>query len=100
MSSSSLVGLPTIFGPCLVFFLSLCIRILNSVQESEETEIDTSDIPGQQRVVYLVSLLTSVTGSIKILVAETIFGDVETENVYLMGLMVMNKQTKSNYQFT
>ena len=91
-SSSSLVGLPAILGPCFVFFLSLCIRLINSVKEGEETEIDTSDIPGQRRVVYLVSLLTTVTLSIKILVAETIFGDVETESVYLMGLMVMNKQ--------
>ena len=69
----------------------MCIRIINSVKESEETEIDTSDIPGQRRVVYLVSLLTALTLSIKLLVAETLFGDVdvETENTYLAGLMVM-----------
>ena len=59
------------------------------MKESEETEIDTSDIPGQRRVVYLVSLLTALTLSIKLLVAETVFGDVETENTYLAGLMVM-----------
>ena len=59
------------------------------MKEAEETEIDTSDIPGQRRVVYLVSLLTALTLSIKLLVAETVFGDVETENVYLTGLMVM-----------
>lgn len=61
------------------------------MKESEETEIDTSDIPGQRRVVYLVSLLTALTLSIKLLVAETLFGDVdvETENTYLAGLMVM-----------
>ena len=59
------------------------------MKEAEETEIDTSDIPGQRRVVYLVSLLTALTLSIKLLVAETVFGDVETENTYLTGLMVM-----------
>ena len=61
------------------------------MKESEETEIDTSDIPGQRRVVYLVSILTALTLSIKLLVAETLFGDVdvETENTYLAGLMVM-----------
>ena len=59
------------------------------MKESEETEIDTSDIPGQRRVVYLVSLLTALTLSIKLLVAETLFGDVETANTYLAGLMVM-----------
>ena len=61
------------------------------MKEAEETEIDTSDIPGQRRVVYLVSLLTALTLSIKLLVAETVFGDVETENAYLTGLMVRKK---------
>ena len=59
------------------------------MKEAEETEIDTSDIPGQRRVVYLVSLVTALTLSIKLLVAETVFGDVETANTYLTGLMVM-----------
>lgn len=59
------------------------------MKEAEETEIDTSDIPGQRRVVYLVSLLTALTLSIKLLVAETVFGDMETKNTYLTGLMVM-----------
>ena len=88
MSRFSLVGLPTTIGPCLIFFLSVCIRMIHSVKESDETEVDTSHIPGQRRVVNLASLLASVTLSIKILVAEAVFSDVETENTYLLGLMV------------
>ena len=88
MSRFSLVGLPTIIGPCLIFFLSVCIRMIHSVKESDETEVDTSHIPGQRRVVNLASLLAAVTLSIKILVAEAVFSDVETENTYLLGLMV------------
>ena len=88
MSRFSLVGLPTTIGPCLIFFLSVCIRMIHSVKESDETEVDTSHIPGQRRVVNLASLLAAVTLSIKILVAEAVFSDVETENTYLLGLMV------------
>ena len=88
MSCFSLVGLPAITGPCLILFLWLCIRILHSVQEGEETEVDTSLIPGQRRVVGLASLLTALTLSLKILGAETVFSDVDTKSAYLMGLMV------------
>ena len=69
-----------------MFCLCLCIRILESVQEGEETEVDTSLVPGQMRVVGLASLLTALT--LKILVATTVFSDVDTESAYLMGLMV------------
>ena len=88
MSRLSLVGLPTTIGPCVIFFLSLCIRMIHSVKDSDETEVDTSHIPGQRRVVSLASLLAAVTLSIKILVTEAVFSDVETENTYLLGLMV------------
>lgn len=88
MTSFNLVGLPTITGPCLMFFLCMCIRILDSVQEGEETEVDTSLIPGQMRVVGLASLVTALTLSLKMIVAETVFSDVDTESTYLMGLMV------------
>ena len=75
-------------GPCVMFCLCLCIRILKSVQEGEETEVDTSLIPGQMRVVGLASLLTALTLSLKIIVAETVFSDVDTGSAYLTGLMV------------
>ena len=88
MSGFSLVGLPTMTGPCVMFCLCLCIRILDSVQEGEETEVDTSLVPGQMRVVGLASLLTALTLTLKILVAETVFSDVDTGSAYLMGLMV------------
>ena len=88
MSRFSSVGLPTTIGPCLISFLAVCMRMIHSVKKSDETEVDTSHIPRQRRVVNLASLLASVTLSIKILVAEAVFSDVETENTYLLGLMV------------
>ena len=88
MSSFNLVGLPMITGPCLVLFLYVSIRILHSVQEGEETEVDTSLVPGQMRVVGLASILTAITLSLKILLAEAVFRDVDMESTYLTGLMV------------
>lgn len=84
-SLAMLVLVPGLLGPCLVMMLELGVSLVQSWASNDgATVMDTSDRPGQRRVLAGVMIMVTLTYTTGMLLAEAL---ISQEDNYMLGLL-------------